>query len=61
MSTRTALAELRRKKECIERAIRALEQLQRIEEGGDPDAEGDFSERTGTSNVVELTRRDDPD
>jgi hypothetical protein len=55
MSTRSALAELRRKKRCIERAIRALEQLQRMEEEGEADTAGKPSSKI--SNVVELPRR----
>ena len=48
MSTQSVLEELRRKKRCIERAIRALERLQRAEQTDH------FSNEDGTSNLIVL-------
>jgi len=57
MSTSSVLAELRRKKRCLERAIRAMEQLQRLEQAGEAGEKAGARRRTGTSKVVEIPRR----
>lgn len=57
MSTQRALAELRRKKRCIERAIRTLEEVQRLEESAHIEDQPQSRRLTGTSNLIELPRR----
>lgn len=57
MTTSRALDGLRRKKQCLERAIRALEELQELEAGVDPGQELESAPGIGTSNVVVLPRR----
>lgn len=56
MSIGTALEELRRKKQCIEKAIRALEELQRLEDGEAGSADAGPAGPAGKANVIELSR-----
>jgi len=56
MSVEKALSELRRKKLHVERAIRALELLQEVEQMGDAVEPADWGLRTGTSNVIPMPR-----
>ena len=53
MPAQTLLAELRRKKQCIELAIRALERLQQLKQGR-PAFDWPASLRNGTAKVVVL-------
>ena len=57
MSIAKALADLRRKRQHVERAIRALELLQQFDQTGEA-AEGvkDGIDRNGASNLIEMPR-----
>ena len=55
MSVENALAELRRKRQHVERAIRALELLQRLEQTGKAQV-NEWVESTGSSNLIEMPR-----
>jgi hypothetical protein len=56
MSVENALAELRRKKQHVERAIRALELLQQLEQTGEAGGLNDGIERSSASNLIEMPR-----
>jgi hypothetical protein len=60
MTISSALAELRLKKRWIERAIRDLEELQRLEKRAAPEPEARTARRTSSSKVIELHRRSKP-
>ena len=57
MTTRRILAELRRKKRCIERAIEALERLQEVEQDLDASELQKILNQVEMSNVVEFPDR----
>jgi hypothetical protein len=56
MSVDNALADLRRKKQHVERAIRALELLQQFEQTGQAGGLNDGIERSSASNLIEMPR-----
>ena len=56
MSVEKALSELRRKRQHVDRAIRALELLQELEQTGDAVEPSDGGRRTGTSNLIQMPR-----